>query len=44
MLSTRKRVVKGIFISCDWLIFVLVTYEMLDFGATKFDLFYAREA
>ena len=38
------RVVKCIFVSRDWLIFVRVKYEMFDFGAVKCDLFYAREA
>ena len=35
---------KGIFVSCDWLIYVCVKYEMLDFGVMKCDLFCTHEA
>ena len=36
--------VKGIFVSHDWLTCARVKCEMLDFGAVKCDLFYVRKA
>jgi hypothetical protein len=38
------RVGKGIFVSCEWSIFVCVKCEMLDFSVVKCDLFYSCEA
>ena len=38
-----KSLVKGILVSCDWLVSVRVKCDMLNFGAVKCDLFYTRE-
>ena len=38
--APETRVVKGIFLSRDWLISVCVKCEILDFDAAKCDMFY----